>query len=147
MDESQPSPPWQSQILTKLNFWASRCKAAAPSTLKGYVSVKWLAMIYHYNLVMLYRPTRTNVVGMAGDWSVQACCKALLLYRKFQMGREIAQPWLGVYTPSSYRIMIPKAYTSISAGHTIPDRNHTTLLLLGNTNKRSHRFLSLFRCT
>ncbi|KAL1799397.1 hypothetical protein ACET3X_003434 [Alternaria dauci] len=45
---------------------------------------------------MLYRPTKANVVGSAGDWSVQASSQACLMFRKTQIDRQIAQPWLAL---------------------------------------------------
>lgn len=99
LGHSAESFVWRSTVLEALKKWNVRSKLFADPSQRGYVSLRWLSMIYHYNLVMLYRPTREVVEGMAGDWSVQACCQALLLFRKFQAAREIAQPWLGVRHP------------------------------------------------
>lgn len=87
---------WRSEILGKLKEWNTQSATTSEPSQKGYVSIQWLQMIYYYNIVMLFRPTKTIVQGVAGDLTVQACCQALLLFRKFQMAREIAQPWLGV---------------------------------------------------
>ncbi|EXJ78707.1 hypothetical protein A1O1_09109 [Capronia coronata CBS 617.96] len=96
---SEESFRWRSTVLDKLKEWDRLSKASSDLSQKGYVSLPWLSMIYHYNLVTLYRPTTRAIVrGIAGDWSVQACSQALLLFRKFQMAREIAQPWLGLLT-------------------------------------------------
>ncbi|KAF7560398.1 hypothetical protein G7046_g3763 [Stylonectria norvegica] len=89
---------WRAQMLKKLKEWRRDSTAVSQPSRKGYVSFGWLEMIYHYNIAILYRPTRTIIEGIAGDWSVQACCQALLLYRKFQTTREVAHPWLGLLT-------------------------------------------------
>ncbi|KAH7006976.1 fungal-specific transcription factor domain-containing protein [Ilyonectria destructans] len=89
---------WRAKMLEKLKQWNQRSGISSEPSQKGYVSLGWLKMIYYYNIIMLYRPTRAIVQGLAGDWSVQACCQALLLFRKFQMAKEIAQPWLGLLT-------------------------------------------------
>ncbi|RAO67306.1 uncharacterized protein BHQ10_003318 [Talaromyces amestolkiae] len=89
---------WRSEILGKLKEWNTQSATTSEPSQKGYVSIQWLQMIYYYNIVMLFRPTKTIVQGVAGDLTVQACCQALLLFRKFQMAREIAQPWLGLLT-------------------------------------------------
>jgi hypothetical protein len=93
---SDESFEWRAKVLDKLKEWNEKSLSSAKPSRKGYVSLEWLKMIYYYNVVMLYRPTRAICPGVAGDLSVQACCQALLLFRKFQMAREIAQPWLGV---------------------------------------------------
>ncbi|KAH7176894.1 fungal-specific transcription factor domain-containing protein [Dactylonectria macrodidyma] len=89
---------WRAKILEKVKKWNRRSRTSSEPSQKGYVSQGWLKMIYYYNIIMLYRPTRTVAQGLAGDWSVQASCQALLLFRKFQMAKEIAQPWLGLLT-------------------------------------------------
>lgn len=94
--QSEEAFRWRSEILGKLKEWNTQSTATSEPSQKGYVSFQWLQMIYYYNVVMLFRPTKTIVQGIAGDLAVQACCQALLLFRKFQMAREIAQPWLGV---------------------------------------------------
>ena len=90
---------WRANTLEKLKDWNRRSKTSSRPSQKGYVSLGWLKMIHYYNLVMLYRPTRSIAQGVAGDLSVQACCQALILFRRFQMAKEIAQPWPGVYYP------------------------------------------------
>ncbi|KAI9729375.1 MAG: hypothetical protein M1834_006899 [Cirrosporium novae-zelandiae] len=89
---------WRSRILAKLDHWKSQCKQFSDPDSKGYTSDGWLGMIYHYSLVMLYRPTKASVSGPAGDWSVQASSKACLIFRGFQKERTIAQHWLGLLT-------------------------------------------------
>ncbi|KAF2804998.1 uncharacterized protein BDZ99DRAFT_544078 [Mytilinidion resinicola] len=92
----ESSPEWRIRILTELNNWKSQVQTFSDSRSKGYTSQRWLAMIYHYTLVMLYRPTKQNVIGPAGDFAVQASSQACLMFRKTQMDRQIAQPWLGL---------------------------------------------------
>lgn len=87
---------WRIRILTELENFKSRVKNFSDPQSKGYTSQRWQAMIYHYTLLMLYRPTKANVVGSAGDWSVQASSQACLMFRKTQIDRQIAQPWLAV---------------------------------------------------
>ncbi|CAN9191354.1 unnamed protein product [Alternaria alternata] len=59
---------WRIRILTELDNFKSRVKNFSDPQSKGYTSQRWQAMIYHYTLLMLYRPTKANVVGSAGDW-------------------------------------------------------------------------------
>ena len=87
---------WRIRILAELEKFKSRVQSFSDPHSKGYTSHRWQAMIYHYTLLMLYRPTKTNVVGSAGDWSVQASTQACLIFRKSQIDRQIAQPWLAV---------------------------------------------------
>ncbi|CAN9259052.1 unnamed protein product [Alternaria alternata] len=87
---------WRIRILTELDNFKSRVKNFSDPQSKGYTSQRWQAMIYHYTLLMLYRPTKANVVGSAGDWSVQASSQACLMFRRTQIDRQIAQPWLAL---------------------------------------------------
>ncbi|KAK9771659.1 putative Fungal-specific transcription factor domain-containing protein [Seiridium cardinale] len=96
--DSNPADVWRMSIMHKLNAWDNHSEALSEPSRKGYVSPGWLKMIYYYNLIMLYRPTRMTAKGLTGDLSLQACCQALLMFRKFQMAREIAKPWLGLLT-------------------------------------------------
>lgn len=96
VSDSEEAFEWRAQILGKLKDWNARSRTSTVPSQKGYVSLRWHKMIYYYDIVTLYRPTRISAQGISGDLSVQACCQALLLFRKFQMAREIAQPWLGV---------------------------------------------------
>ncbi|KAF2733970.1 hypothetical protein EJ04DRAFT_467568 [Polyplosphaeria fusca] len=90
------SPEWRVRILAELENYKARVQKFSDPQSKGYTSQRWLAMIYHYTLLMLYRPTKESVLGPAGDWSVQASTQACLMFRKTQMDRQIAQPWLGL---------------------------------------------------
>ncbi|ETS84225.1 hypothetical protein PFICI_02250 [Pestalotiopsis fici W106-1] len=89
---------WRTQMMQKLQAWNRQSEALSEPSRKGYVGQGWLKMIYYYGVVTLWRPDRTIAKGSAGDLSVRACCQALLLFRKFQMAREIAHPWLGLLT-------------------------------------------------
>ncbi|ETS80065.1 hypothetical protein PFICI_07594 [Pestalotiopsis fici W106-1] len=92
----EKSPEWRIRILAELESYKSRVQKFSDPQSKGYTSHRWLAMIYHYTLLMLYRPTKETVLGPAGDWSVQASSQACLIFRKTQMDRQIAQSWLGL---------------------------------------------------
>ncbi|KAE8866640.1 hypothetical protein PTNB73_04734 [Pyrenophora teres f. teres] len=87
---------WRVRILAELEKFKSRVQRFSDPQSKGYTSQRWQAMIYHYTLLMLYRPTKTNVLETAGDWSVQASTQACLMFRKSQIDRQIAQPWLAL---------------------------------------------------
>jgi hypothetical protein len=87
---------WRVRILVELENYKSRVQTFSDPQAKGYTSQRWQAMIYHYTLLMLYRPTKDNVVESAGDWSVQASTQACLMFRRTQIDRQIAQPWLAV---------------------------------------------------
>ncbi|KAF2123018.1 hypothetical protein BDV96DRAFT_639569 [Lophiotrema nucula] len=90
------SPEWRIRILAELENYKARVQSFSHPQSKGYTSQRWLAMIYHYTLLILYRPSKQSVLGPAGDWSVQASSQACLMFRKTQMDRQIAQPWLGL---------------------------------------------------
>tara|TARA_R110002003_G_scaffold27_23_gene1502 strand:+ start:6824 stop:8308 length:1485 start_codon:yes stop_codon:yes gene_type:complete len=90
------SPEWRIRILAELEDYKSRVQKFSDPDSKGYTSQRWLAMIYHYTLLQLYRPTKSNVAGPAGDWSVQASSQACLMFRRTQIDRQIAHPWLAV---------------------------------------------------
>ncbi|KZZ93237.1 Transcription factor [Moelleriella libera RCEF 2490] len=87
---------WRIQILSELESYKSRVRKFSDPLAKGHTSHRWLAMIYHYTLLTLYRPTKESVLGAAGDWSIQASSQACLIFRKSQMDRQIAQNWLGL---------------------------------------------------
>ncbi|KAH7082042.1 hypothetical protein FB567DRAFT_561937 [Paraphoma chrysanthemicola] len=90
------SPEWRIRILAELEDYKSRVQKFSDPKSKGYTSQRWLAMIYHYTLLQLYRPTKSNVAGPAGDWSVQASSQACLMFRRTQIDRQIAHPWLAL---------------------------------------------------
>lgn len=92
------SSEWRSRILSELEGYKARAQGFSDPQSKGHTSHRWIAMIYHYTLLMLYRPTKQSVLGPAGDWSVQASSQACLIFRKCQRDRQIAQSWLGVCT-------------------------------------------------
>ncbi|KAF4961855.1 hypothetical protein FSARC_10041 [Fusarium sarcochroum] len=101
---------WRLQILSELENYKARVQNFTDPQSKGHTSQRWLAMIYHYTLLTLYRSTKDNVLGLAGDWSIQASSQACLIFRKSQMDRQIAQAWLGVGTLQSYTVKYPKNY-------------------------------------
>ncbi|KAF1939419.1 hypothetical protein EJ02DRAFT_352371 [Clathrospora elynae] len=90
------APDWRIRILAELENYKSRVQNFSDPQSKGYTSQRWQAMIYHYTLLMLYRPTKDNVLGSAGDWAVQASSQACLMFRRTQIDRQIAQPWLAL---------------------------------------------------
>uniref|UniRef100_A0A8H7KEM6 Zn(2)-C6 fungal-type domain-containing protein n=1 Tax=Bionectria ochroleuca TaxID=29856 RepID=A0A8H7KEM6_BIOOC len=87
---------WRIRILSELETYKSRVQNFSDPLSKGHTSHRWLAMIYHYTLLTLYRPTKETVLGAAGDWSIQASSQASLAFRKSQMDRQIAQGWVGL---------------------------------------------------
>lgn len=91
---------WRIRILAELENYKARVQNFSDPYSKGYTSQRWQAMIYHYTLLMLYRPTKDNVTNSAGDWSVQASSQACLMFRRTQIDRQIAQPWLAVSAPT-----------------------------------------------
>ena len=90
------SVEWRMRILNELENYKSRVQNFSDPHSKGHASHRWLAMIYHYTLLLLYRPNKDNVLGPAGDWAIQASSQACLMFRKSQMDRQIAQAWIGV---------------------------------------------------
>ncbi|KAK7428192.1 hypothetical protein QQZ08_005258 [Neonectria magnoliae] len=95
-DQFAESSDWRIRILAEMENYKSRVQTFSDPQSKGHTSHRWLAMIYHYTLLNLYRPTKESVLGPAGDWSVQASSQACLIFRKSQMDRQIAQAWLGL---------------------------------------------------
>ncbi|KAL6408371.1 fungal specific transcription factor domain-containing protein [Ilyonectria robusta] len=95
-DQFAESLDWRIRILAEMENYKSRVQTFSDPQSKGHTSHRWLAMIYHYTLLNLYRPTKESVLGPAGDWSVQASSQACLMFRKSQMDRKIAQAWLGL---------------------------------------------------
>ncbi|KAF5590554.1 uncharacterized protein FSUBG_10770 [Fusarium subglutinans] len=87
---------WRLLVLNELESYKGRVQNFTDPQSKGHTSQRWLAMIYHYTLLTLYRPKMDNVLGPAGDWSIQAGSQACLIFRKSQMERQIAQAWLGL---------------------------------------------------
>lgn len=139
------SPEWRIRILAELETYRSRVQKFSDPHSKGYTSHRWLAMIYHYTLLMLYRPTKETVLGPAGDWSVQASSQACLIFRKTQMDRQVAQSWLGVSLYPHVKSFVfgsdqNTAFGSISVG------DHVIILFLGNTSRQQNRQLRLPRC-
>jgi len=121
------SSDWRIRILAELENFKSRVQNFSDPQSKGYTSQRWQAMIYHYTLLMLYRPTKANVIGSAGDWSVQASSQACLMFRRTQIDRQIAQPWLAVSNPThsmTHALML-------AAPCAIPVWYYTLVLLLG----------------
>lgn len=100
-DQFEDSLEWRIRILNELENYKARVQNFSDPQAKGHTSQRWLAMIYHYTLLLLYRPTKDNVLGPAGDWAIQASSQACLMFRKSQMDRQIAQGWLGVSSSPS----------------------------------------------
>lgn len=126
---------WRIRILSELENYKSRVQNFSDPQAKGHTSQRWLAMIYHYALLTLYRPTKESVLGPAGDWSIQASSQACLMFRKSQMDRQIAQAWLGVSASKQKKIKIsfPQCTNVSIASCSISVRCYTAVLLLGNT--------------
>lgn len=80
---------WRSEILTKLQNWNRVSKGTPEPFQKGYVSLRWLEMIYFYHIILLFRPTKAMALGIAGEWTVHSCCQAIILFRRFQMARRL----------------------------------------------------------
>jgi hypothetical protein len=121
------SSDWRIRILAELENYKARVQNFSDPQSKGYTSQRWQAMIYHYTLLMLYRPTKDNVMGSAGDWSVQASTQACLMFRRTQIDRQIAQPWLAV---SALQTTLSCSLTVIALG-TIPVWYYPSILFLG----------------
>ncbi|KAF4121383.1 Fungal trans [Geosmithia morbida] len=92
----EESSEWRVRILNELQGYKSRVQNFSNPESKGHASQRWLGMIYHYTLLLLYRPTKANVMGAAGDWAIQASSQACLIFRRSQMDRQIAQGWVGL---------------------------------------------------
>ncbi|KAK1573254.1 uncharacterized protein LY79DRAFT_526183 [Colletotrichum navitas] len=87
---------WRLRVLEKLQRWRALCHQYADTRSRNFTSSEWLHMIYNYSLAMLYQPTKETVTGPAGDWTVKACVRACLIFRKFQRETPITELWLGL---------------------------------------------------
>ncbi|KZL82207.1 zn 2cys6 transcription factor [Colletotrichum incanum] len=87
---------WRLRVLEKLHRWRALCHQYADTRSRNFTSSEWLHMIYNYSLAMLYQPTKTTVMGPAGDWTVKSCVQACLIFRKFQRETPITELWLGL---------------------------------------------------
>jgi hypothetical protein len=134
---------WRVRILAELENYKLRAKKFSDPQSKGYTSQRWLAMIYHYTLLNLYRPTKENVAGPAGDWSVQASSQACLIFRKTQMDRQIASPWIGVCIVSAQVSLT--ALLTFPATCPVPVRCHSTVHILGYSSRAKNGELRLAR--
>jgi hypothetical protein len=90
---------WRLRILEKLDRWKSLCHRYTNPTNTGSEATKseWLHMIYNYSLQMLYRPTKQNISGPAGDWTVKSCVQACLIFRRFQKTQvTMSEAWMAM---------------------------------------------------
>jgi hypothetical protein len=122
---------WRSSILSKLDHWRSQLQQVSDPHSNSYGNDRWVSIVYNHCLLYLYRPTKSNVRGPAGDWSVRASVQTALVFRKFQADQSIAHPWLGVRSLPSHSLS-PINLTSDIAYQPVLDRNHPPLLSLGN---------------
>ncbi|CAK7232800.1 hypothetical protein SCUCBS95973_008379 [Sporothrix curviconia] len=106
--ESPAVAAWRERMFDKLKDWNAHSRRSTEPSQIGYTSLRWQRLIFVYGVIYLYRPTRSSACGPVGNVSVQACCQALLMFRKFQMVREIAQPWLGLL--SQFQIGVTLLY-------------------------------------
>lgn len=98
---------WRLRILEKLDRWKSLChrytsdtrsnSSNASNVTSEATKSEWLHMIYNYSLQMLYRPTRQNISGPAGDWTVKSCVQACLIFRRFQKTQvTMSEAWMAM---------------------------------------------------
>ncbi|KAI1619313.1 fungal-specific transcription factor domain-containing protein [Exophiala viscosa] len=97
---------WRSYILSKLDDWKSQLLQAADSNTKSPTDERWIQIVYNHCLLYLHIPTKSNVRGPAGDWSVQASTRTILIFRKFQGYRTLPHPMLGLISQFSIGITI-----------------------------------------
>ena len=95
---------WRSYILSKLDHWKSQLQEAADSNTKSPTDERWILIVYNHCLLYLHIPTKSNVRGPAGDWSLQASTQTVLIFRKFQAYRTIPHPMLGVSVTIHFRV-------------------------------------------
>ena len=88
---------WRRRILEKLDRWKKLVHRYTNSQSGIYMAQEeWLQMIYNFSLVMLYLPNRQTASGPAGEWTVKACVRAILIFRKFQRELSISEAWMGL---------------------------------------------------
>ncbi|EXJ94827.1 hypothetical protein A1O1_03225 [Capronia coronata CBS 617.96] len=97
---------WRSYILSKLEHWKSQLQQAADSNTKRPTDGRWILIVYNHCLLYLHTPTKANVRGPAGDWSVRASTQTISIFRKFQGYRTIPHPILGLISQFSMGITI-----------------------------------------
>ncbi|KAI9928473.1 hypothetical protein MW887_002518 [Aspergillus wentii] len=87
---------WRLHILDELNQWKNQLQRHSDPSSKGYTSEGWVGMAYNYTVLLLYRPTKSNVRGLVGESCIQACVEIALCFRQYQKNRQTAQLWPGL---------------------------------------------------
>lgn len=90
---------WRSYVLSKLERWRSQLQDAAENNSRRPTDWRWILIVYNHCLLFLHIPTKLNVRGPAGDWSLRASIQTIMIFRKFQSYKTIPHPWLGVSQP------------------------------------------------
>ncbi|KAK9770916.1 hypothetical protein SCAR479_12375 [Seiridium cardinale] len=87
---------WRLRILEKLDRWKSLCHRYTDPRSRPDIGTDSEATKSEW-LHMLYRPTKKNVDGPAGDWTVRSCVQACLIFRKFQKTTAtMSEAWLAM---------------------------------------------------
>ncbi|EXJ77599.1 hypothetical protein A1O3_09826 [Capronia epimyces CBS 606.96] len=97
---------WRSYILAKLDHWRSQLSHFSDSDTKTPMHERWILIVYNHCLLYLHIPTKSNVRGPAGDWSVQASTQSILIFRKYQGYGTIPHPMLGLISQFSIGTII-----------------------------------------
>lgn len=64
--------------------------------IQGYHSVLWLQLLSQLSIIILCRPTKSNINSWVSDAALEASCNACAILRALQKQRRIAQRWLVV---------------------------------------------------
>ncbi len=128
---------WRSYILTKLEHWKSQLQEAADSDSKSPTDERWILIVYNHCLLYLHIPTKSNVRGPAGDWSMKASTQTILIFRKFQGYRTIPHPMLGV-SGSSHLRRITLTCSSLSVSSRSESQFYIVFGRLRRSSGRKH---------
>ncbi|KAK6385499.1 uncharacterized protein PV06_08237 [Exophiala oligosperma] len=97
---------WRSYILSKLEHWRAQLPQAADTDTTSPTDERWILIVYNHCLLYLFIPSKWNVRGPAGDWSVRASTQTILIFRKFQGYRTVPHPMLGLISQFSIGITL-----------------------------------------
>lgn len=89
------SAEWRSCILAKLENWRLQLDHVSDST-NSVTDARWHILVYNHCLLYLHMPTKSNVRGPAGEWSIRASIETIKIFRQFQARRVVPYPILGV---------------------------------------------------
>ncbi|KAJ5118906.1 hypothetical protein N7448_010613 [Penicillium atrosanguineum] len=102
--DSESFTIWRASVLSKLENWRLKLSKASTSEGRHPVDERLILITYNLSLLLLHKPTKANVCGQTGDWALRASLQIIMIFRKFQSGKKIPHPWLGLINQFSVGI-------------------------------------------